>query len=933
MLDVPPLIDRRRFLQLMSASLALANSACARRPLEPIVPYANQPEGMLTEQPEFYATALTQGGYAHGVLVENNMGRPTKVEGNPAHPASLGATGPIEQGRILELWDPERSHALLRRGEITTWDSLTTMLVDRLSRLGTGGESLRVLSRAVSSPTLLAQWQAVQSRYPGARLHQYEPVNRDNVHEGARRAFGRALEPVYHFDRARVVVSLEADFLGTLPGHVRYARDFMRTRRPEDAAQRMGRLYVTECMPSISGATADHRLPMRSGDIAEVARQLAAGISGKTIGTSSPWLSAAAADLLAHRGESLVLAGDEQPPEVHALAHQMNRALGNLGRTVDFIVSPLGADERNGESLRDLVSDMNAGRVGMLVILGSNPVYDAPVDLEFAAALARVSDTIHWGLYVDETARSCEWHVPAAHELESWSDARAFDGTLTIQQPLIAPLYGGRSAHELVAALAGDLASTSHDIVRATWSRRFGAQMDERWHESLRTGVVANTAAPFEDVSRFEHGPAASPASTADNALELAFRPDSTLWDGRYATNAWLQELPKALTQLTWDNAAMLSPVLASQLGVANEDVIELSIRGRRLEVPVWIVPGHATRGITVHLGSGRTHAGVVGSNRGFNAYALRETSAPWFERGLVVRKVGRRYALATVQHHHRMMGRDIVRSAPLATYLKQPDFARAKADRKPADSLYPRFRYDGYAWGMSIDLSTCIGCNACTIACQAENNIPTVGKEEVLNGREMHWIRVDRYEEGEASAPRTHFQPVPCMQCEQAPCEVVCPVEASVHDAEGINVQVYNRCVGTRFCSNNCPYKVRRFNFLSYAKDDPSLNAQRNPEVTVRMRGVMEKCNYCLQRVVRGRITADRENRTLRDGEVVTACQAVCPTQAIVFGDLNNEKSQVRAAKASPRSYALLGELNTRPRTTYLAKVVNPRPTEDEES
>jgi molybdopterin-containing oxidoreductase family iron-sulfur binding subunit len=932
MLDGPPLIDRRRFLQLMSASLALANSACARRPLEPIVPYANEPEGMLTGQPEFYATALTQGGYAHGVLVENNMGRPTKIEGNPAHPASLGATSAIEQGRILELWDPERSHSVLHRGEIATWDSLTTMLVDERSRLR-GGEGLRVLSRAVSSPTMIAQWRSLQSRYPAARLHQYEPVNRDNVHEGARRAFGRSLEPIYHFDRARVVVSLEADFLGTLPGHVRYARDFMRTRRPEEVAHRMSRLYVTECMPSLTGATADHRLPMRSGDVGALARQLAAGISGAASSASTPWLRAATADLLAHRGDSLVLAGEGQPPEVHALAHQMNRALGNLGRTVNFIASPIDADERNSDSLRDLVNDMKAGRVQLLVILGGNPVYDAPVDLEFAAALARVPNTIHWGLYVDETAQRCSWHVPAAHELESWSDARAFDGTVTIQQPLIAPLYGGRSAHQLIAALGGDLASTDHNIVRATWSQRFGDQFEQRWHESLRTGLVADSTTPFEDVSRTDQVSVSPAPAAADNSIELVFRPDSTLWDGRYANNAWLQELPKALTQLTWDNAALMSPALAAQLGVANEDVIEISIRGRRLEVPVWVVPGHATRAITVHLGSGRAHAGAVGSNRGFNAYALRETSAPWFDRELAIRKVGRRYSLATVQQHHRMMGRDIVRSAPLATYLQQPDFARKKADREPAESLYPRFRYDGYAWGMSIDLTTCIGCNACTIACQAENNIPTVGKEEVRNGREMHWIRVDHYQEGEARAPRTHFQPVPCMQCEQAPCEVVCPVEASVHDAEGINVQVYNRCVGTRFCSNNCPYKVRRFNFLSYAKDDPSLNAQRNPEVTVRMRGVMEKCNYCLQRVVRGRITADRENRTLRDGDVVTACQAVCPTQAIVFGNLNDEHSQVRATKASPRNYALLGELNTRPRTTYLAKVINPRLTEDEES
>jgi molybdopterin-containing oxidoreductase family iron-sulfur binding subunit len=516
---------------------------------------------------------------------------------------------------------------------------------------------------------------------------------------------------------------------------------------------------------------------------------------------------------------------------------------------------------------------------------------------------------------------------------------------VTIQQPLIAPLYGGHAPCELMAWLAGDLATSAHDLVRATWSKRFGAEIDARWHESLRTGVVAGSAAAFEPVSKLDitagaagtdsaatvepaAGPRSEPANSAD--LELSFRPDPTLWDGRYANNAWLQELPRPLTQLTWDNAALMSPALATELAVGNEAVNEISVGNRHLEAPVWIVPGHAPRAITLHLGSGRTEAGVVGVNRGVNAYRLRVSDAPWFERGVTVRKTGRRHSLATVQHHHRMEGRNIVRSAPLQVFLQHADFARAEADRRPADSLYPRFRYDGHAWAMSIDLTACIGCNACTIACQAENNIPTVGKDEVLNGREMHWIRVDRYEEGSAEAPRTHFQPVPCMQCEQAPCEVVCPVEASVHDSEGINVQVYNRCVGTRFCSNNCPYKVRRFNFLSYSKDEPGLNAQRNPEVTVRMRGVMEKCNYCLQRIVRARIAADRDNRVLHDGEVVTACQAVCPTRAIVFGDINDADSQVSAAKALPRDYALLGELNTRPRTTYLAKVFNPRSDED---
>ena len=922
-------MDRREFMKLMSAALALAAGGCAHPPPDEIVPYVEGQDETGQGEPLYFATALTQSGYAHGVLVRSDRGRPTKIEGNPHHPASLGASSPIEQGRILELWDPERSRAVLHDGEISSWDELMAMLSMRLARLHpAGGAGLRLLTLSSSSLTEESAIDAALARYPQARRHRYEPVNRDNVHEGARLAFGRRLEPVYHFDRALAVLSLEADFLGCMPGKVRYARDYIKLRRPDDSHSPMSRLYAVECMPSLTGVAADHRLALPSGRIgglaAELAERLANG--GKA---SSAWLESAATDLQSHRGRALVLAGEGQPPEVHALAHRMNGMLGNIGRTVDFIQPPVAARELAGESLAALAADMHAGHVDTLLILGGNPVYDAPADLEFARALQRVPAAIHFGLLVDETAQRCAWHIPAAHELETWGDARAFDGTLTIQQPLIAPLYGGKAAVELLGLLTGQLGVTSHDLVRATWLERFGKQQfDERWREALRSGVVAGSATPFETVRLEESSSGAPPAAAATDpaaeAVEIVFRPDPYLWDGRYAQVAWLQELPRPLTDLTWDNAAMMSPALAARLGVRNEEIVELALDGRTVAAPVWIVAGHADGAVTLPLGWGRAAAGGVGSGHGASAYALRTSNAPWFSGGLRVARTDRRRTLASVHDHHRMLGRDIIRGATVAAYRAKPDFAKKEADLEPPPTLYPDYAYPGHAWGMSIDLTSCIGCGACTIACQAENNIPTVGKQQVLIGREMHWSRVDRYDEGPVAAPRSTFQPVPCMQCEHAPCETVCPVEASVHDAEGINVQVYNRCVGTRFCANNCPYKVRRFNFLRYAEDTPSLDAMRNPDVTVRMRGVMEKCNYCLQRIVRARIVADRENRNLHDGEILTACQSVCPTQAIVFGDLNDSRSQVRIAKSSPRNYALLGDLDTRPRTTYLARIVN---------
>jgi MoCo/4Fe-4S cofactor protein with predicted Tat translocation signal len=931
--------DRRAFLKLMSASLALAGLAgCTREPQEKILPYVDAPRGQVAGEPRFYATANAVGGFATGVLVETNMGRPTKIEGNPLHPASLGSTDVFAQASVLELWDPDRSQAVTHRGEVSTWQAFGVALQRRLHDVAQRqGEGLRVLTETVTSPTLAAQLQAVLARYPKARWHQYDPVNRDNVFAGTRLAFGEPLDVRHRFDRAHTVLSLDADFLGTGPARVRDARDFVDGHATHGHTGTSNRLYALASTPSLTSAYADHAVAVRAGDIGSAARRIARLLGlpvdapDAVAGLPEAWLAACVRDLAASRGASIVVAGDGQPPAVHALAHAVNGHLGNAGKTV-VLAGPVVANASSQtESLRALAQDMAAKRVDTLVVIGGNPVYCAPVDAAFADSLRNVPMTVRLGLYEDETSARCEWHLPAAHFLEGWSDARAYDGTVTIVQPVIAPLYDGRSAHEVVSLLADGAPRSGYAILREFWQPRLGADFELGWRTALRNGVVANTASAERTVTLRDEAFAGAPepsTATAADTIELLFAPDACVLDGRYANNAWLQELPRPLTKLTWDNAALVAPALAQRLGLSNEDVVELRRGDAKLEAPVWIMPGHADYAVTVSLGYGRTRAGRVGNGQGFDAYALRSADAPWFVGGVTLRRTGRTYPLATTQHHHSMEGRDLVRVATVDEYRQNPRALAGTGPERANGTLYEPFAYEGYKWAMTVDLGACIGCNACTIACQAENNIPTVGKEEVARGREMHWIRVDRYYDGSPAAPRTHFQPVPCMQCQRAPCEVVCPVEASVHDSEGINVQVYNRCVGTRFCSNNCPYKVRRFNFLQYTDaDTESLKGQRNPEVTVRMRGVMEKCNYCLQRIANGRIAADEQNRRIRDGEVVTACQAVCPTKAITFGDLNDPASAVNAQKASSLDYPLLGELNTQPRTTYLAKLRNPNP------
>ncbi len=949
--------SRRAALKLMAASAAMAGlTACTKLPAEKIFPYASQPpEEFIPGKPLYYATAMPLGGVATGLLVESHMGRPTKVEGNPDHPGSLGATDAFAQASVLSLYDPDRSQAVYTRGRLTSWSAfLTEFETLAASLLASKGAGLRILTETVTSPTLASQMRAVLARYPEARWHQYEPVSRDGAREGGRMAFGSYVNTVYHLDRAEVIVSLDADFLSTGPGHVRYARDFANRRRMPDEKSTQNRLYVVESTPTPTGTMADHRLPLNSPQIEQFARALASalGVGGVAASAAAPrgvpstWIPAIARDLRNHRGSSLIVAGDEQPDAIHALAHAMNQALGNIGSTVT-VTDPIEAQPVNQDgSLRELVSDMRGGKVKALLILGENPVYNAPADLDFGESLLKIDTRIHVGLHYNETANLCHWHVPQTHFLEDWGDARAYDGTVTIMQPLIAPLYNGRSLHEVLSVLLGQPGHTSHDIVKDYWrNQHSGADFETFWKTSLHNGFVAGSALPAKPVTvsdKFQ-APAAT-SNTAGDGLQINFRPDPTIWDGRFANNGWLQELPKPITKLTWDNAALVSVATAHKLGVQSNDMVTLRYRGREVNTPILIVPGQADDTITLNLGYGRDRAGRVGSAIGVNANVLRTSENPWSGAGLEIRKTGQKYPLARTQHHSLISGdnqkpreeeseqafhREIIRTATIEEYRKDPEFAKDHGEHGSHElSLYPAQHYDGNAWGMAIDLNSCTGCNACVMACKSENNSPVVGKGEVIAGREMDWIRIDTYFRGNLDNPEAYNQAVMCVQCENAPCEGVCPVGATVHSPEGLNEMVYNRCVGTRYCSNNCPYKVRRFNFRLYSDwTTPSLFGLRNPNVTVRSRGVMEKCTYCVQRINEVKINAEKEDRDIRDGEIQTACQQACPSGAIVFGNINDPNSTVSKLKKQNRAYGLLTELNTRPRTSYLARLRNPNP------
>jgi MoCo/4Fe-4S cofactor protein with predicted Tat translocation signal len=980
-------VDRRDFLRLMAASLALAGlSGCGRAPEQFIVPYVKQPDGVVPGNPQFYATVMPFGADAIGLLVESHEGRPTKVEGNPDHPSSLGSTNAFAQASILDLYDPDRAQTATKAGEIQTWSQFLDAAQALASTLrATRGEGFRILSGIINSPSVSADLQNLMTLYPMAKWHQWEPAVGDGTREGAKLAFGSYVNTVYRPENAEVILSLDSDFLAIGPGNVRYMRDFYRRRKLDQytEADRLGlgmnRLYVVEPTPSVTGSSADHRLPLRNAEIEQFARALVAklglGGSGKLAPETEKWLDAVVKDLKKYPRRTLVVAGEQQPAEVHALVQAVNNALGNVGTTL-YYTEPVEARPVNHlESLSELCTDIDAGKVSALLILGVNPVYTAPHDFDFASKLGfdeknkskKIETVIHVSPHFDETSQYCDWHVAESHSLETWGDARAFDGTVSVIQPLIAPLYRTHSVHEVLVAFTDKPGLSAYDAVRDRLkAANPSADFEKFWRKTLNDGVAAGTAfAPISVSLKFNPAslpPAKEPSS---GELEFLFRPDPSIYDGRFANNGWLQELPKPVTKLTWDNAALVSPKTAQALGLTHSipsrggehgqilsNVVDISLSGSKVTAAAWILPGQAEGVVVLPLGYGRKKAGYTGTNKGFNAYAVRASSALWAANAprSVVRKTGDDYPLACTQYHFNMEGRHILVSGTLDEYHKNPNFAHEHDEAPPKElSLYKgeaEFPYNRDKWAMAIDLNSCNGCSACVIACQAENNIAVVGKEQVMRGREMHWIRVDRYYTNTLSAssgkstgdpseyqpaldnPDTFFQPVPCQQCENAPCEQVCPVGATVHSAEGLNDMVYQRCVGTRYCSNNCPYKVRRFNFLRFQDwETPQFKLMRNPEVTVRSRGVMEKCSYCVQRIDKARIEADKKNQPVADGAIVTACEQACPSQAIVFGNANDPNSRVAKLRAQQRNYQILPELNSRPRTTYLAAVRNPNP------
>ncbi len=942
--------DRRHFLEVMGASMALAGATgCRPQPTETIVPYSKLPEQIVPGRPLFFATTFSDCGRTIGLLVESHEGRPTKVEGNPAHPASLGATDAISQASILSLYDPDRAQGIKRIDEISTWESFLADLRDALrAQAGLQGAGLRILTEAVVSPTLGRQVRELLAQYPSAKWHQYQPGHADGAFQALQKTFGRAVSVVPHFDRADVVVSLDADFMGASNGGVAFTRQFM-SRRDLSAGQKaMSRLYMAETTVSTTGTIADHRLPITPSQLVSVAQLVASQLGVKELEpvrradlpiAAPDWINAVVDDLQKHRGTSLVVVGDNAPWQVQLIALLLNEALGNVGKIVDYIDSIEVEPMDHGASLADLYGDMTAGGVEVLLIVGANPVYTAPADFDFKTALKNVKRLVaQLSPYEDETSPYCHWHIPQTHFLESWSDARAFDGTASIVQPLIAPLFDGISAHEFLSAATGKTVITAHDAVRETWKSLGGeGGFETAWRTAVHDGVIANTTSPAVSVS-----PRVSPddlvalqaaAPAASGAYEVTFALDPTVLDGRFANNGWLQELPKPWTRLTWDNAALISPAMAAALGVREGDRIELKTKDRLVIAPVWPTPGHPDGVVTLHFGYGRQAGGKLADKFGFNAYALRTRGTMASATGVAIQLADGREKLACTQTHHSIEGRDIVRTLTLEDFTQgetgAPHGSHDFGDKPP--SLYADWEYNERKWGMVIDLSKCIGCNACVLACQSENNIPVVGKSGVLMGREMHWLRIDRYFSGAEENPQVLQQPMLCQHCEHAPCEVVCPVEATSHSPEGLNEMTYNRCVGTRYCSNNCPYKVRRFNFLNYVDNTPLHELSANPDVTVRTRGVMEKCTYCVQRISAVRIESSKQSalsgqpQKMADGAVVTACQAACPSQAIAFGDLNDKESRVAKWAGLSHNYGVLAELGTRPRTTYLARVTNP--------
>ncbi len=1231
-------LPRRDFLKLMGASLALAGlSGCAFQPNEKIVPYVNQPESYIPGIASYYATAMPFMGYALGLLARSTSGRPVKVEGNPDHPTSggssrvdpatgkpgfkkRGATDVWAQASLLSMYDPERSQTIRKSGASSNWDTFTGEITAQIqrSRRESQGADFALITETITSPTQLSLIQDIQDLLPQMRWVSYEPINRDNVREGTRLAFGRDLHPVYHFDRADVIVSLDCDFLLEEPGRVAHAREFIEGRRVTGKTARtsMNRLYCIESTSTITGAAADHRFPVKAAQVDGIARALAqaVGVQGgagaqQVTAEQNKWIQEIAKDLTANRGKVIVVAGAHQPPAVHALAMAMTDSLqGIAAPTTQITVPPAnatityhapieGALVPHDAGLQSVVAEMNDGKIKTALIIGSNPAYSAPRDLNFAAAMKKVGFTAHVGMFDDETGQLCTWHIPESHYLEQWGDARSIDGTASIVQPLIQPLYEScHSPLEVMAAMAGNVNASGYDIVRGYWARtkglvndgtlsaasdqgelgknstltqsgasgltsqgvnngnaqglsnspmagalggvaanspvvnnavvnggesnsagtmrnpdgrnpqgqagdenqaatslgnagglnraggaanaggatnaggamngnlnRAGSAMnggitprqpatngaarnsaaamggaganaktgdafafDRFWQTAVHSGVVAGTAAPAIAVNVGALN--LPPQTVAGQGIEVNFRPDPTIWDGRFANNGWLQECPKPVTKITWDNAVLVSPATAQKNGWNNDDELALELGGGKVTGAVWMLPGQPDDVLTLNLGYGRRTVGKIGAGTGFDANQLRSVANPFIAYGIKAVKTGGVYKIAATAHHNLISqsganttvpeafmngdnektkvvddwitpetrgkdidgthGRDLIRVATfeqmqkgelpvspedkIGVPISYPENPKIEMKLEGAEkeiherlvdnrqlagspSFYPRDS-DVEAltplrsvvaekeleqesaklgrtnvtnqWGMSVDLQSCIGCNACVVGCQSENNSAIVGKDQVLMGREMHWIRIDAYMSGSYENPEVYFEPMMCQHCEKAPCAPVCPFNAVMESPGGINEQIYNRCVGTKYCENNCPYKVRRFNFLQYSdQQSPTIQLMANPSVTVRSRGVMEKCTYCIQRVKAAEWQSKKEQRFIEDGEIIVACQQACPTNAIVFGDINDPNSEVSKLKRGDLTFGLLTHLNTGPRTSYTAKIRNPNP------
>lgn len=965
--------SRRHFLKIMGASIALAGLAACRKPVQKILPYTKRPEDILPGVPNQYATAMPLMGSVAGMLVKSHEGRPTKIEGNPEHPDTLGGTSVFHQASILGLYDPDRSRSVRKNNTRATWDEFVSFANESL----TSDKRVAVLSEANSSPTLQRLKKEGEKKFSEFEWLTYEPFSEANALEGNSIAFGEKARTLNHFDKANLIVSIGDDFLNDPVTGVRNAKQFSRKRKLDSSSDSMNQLFVVEHNFSVTGSAADHRLAIKKNDydayIFALAAELSKSLSGlnafrghKNAFTGHAWIASIAKNLLDNRGSSILTVDKHASSVTHAAAAAINDALNNTGTTVTY--HQIEDHTATNDELADFVGQIESGNYDVLIILGGNPVYNLPTDSDFAEIMAGIDTTVHLSEYADETSKKATWHVNRASYLEAWGDGRAIDGTPSVIQPLIRPLFNGKSELEFLSTLIRGEEPNGYQLVQNTWKSLLSGNFKQKWEKTLHQGI-------YEDGSGY---PSVSPrirssfgsdlsvslrAASISNAdqIEVVIKPDLKVLDGRYANNGWLQELPDPVTKITWDNAALMSERTARDLGIDavargtvdddNTPLIKITANNETITVPAWILPGHADNSITLTLGYGRKDLGVIASSYeyddmesvGFDVTPLTSGDQGYYVPAATVALTNDTYKIACTQDHNSMEGRSLIRYASLDYYKENPTFAPdmvkvpgTDGGTKPTPDLFQPQGYPDYEpqWGMAIDLTSCIGCGVCTIACQSENNIPVIGKREVSRGREMHWIRVDRYFVGDQEDPKMIHQPVPCMHCEKAPCEQVCPVAATTHSDDGLNQMTYNRCIGTRYCANNCPYKVRRFNFFNYQKEyltngsDPEVvQMAMNPDVSIRFRGVMEKCTYCVQRINRAKIaTKNRTGNSVKpnDGEVVTACQQACPTDAIYFGDITDPDSEVSKVKANERNYSMLAELNTQPRTTYMAKIMN---------